>query len=180
MGPSQRSPTGPRAANSRLDSLAVRGLTYTYPGSGRGVEGVDLDLARGSFTVITGRVGSGKTTLLRALLGLLPAQSGRGLLERRAGRGRGDLVPAPALRLHRPVARPVQRVACGQPADGPARGGGGPGGRDLCRRVRAGRGGIGARPGDGGRAKGRPAVGRAGAARGRGAHVRARSRAARL
>ena len=31
---------------------------------------------RGSFTVITGRIGSGKTTLLRALLGLLPAQSG--------------------------------------------------------------------------------------------------------
>jgi ATP-binding cassette subfamily B protein len=37
---------------------------------------VDLQLERGSFTVITGRIGSGKTTLLRALLGLLPAQAG--------------------------------------------------------------------------------------------------------
>jgi len=35
-----------------------------------------LHIERGSFTVITGRIGSGKTTLLRALLGLLPVQSG--------------------------------------------------------------------------------------------------------
>jgi ATP-binding cassette subfamily B protein len=60
----------------RLDALTVRGLTYKYPGSGRGVEGIDLDLDRGSFTVVTGRVGAGKTTLLRVLLGLLPAQAG--------------------------------------------------------------------------------------------------------
>ncbi|TVY07630.1 ABC transporter ATP-binding protein [Paenibacillus cremeus] len=59
-----------------LDVLEVRGLTYRYPETGRGVEGVDLTLARGSFTVITGRVGSGKTTLVRALLGLLPMQAG--------------------------------------------------------------------------------------------------------
>jgi len=37
---------------------------------------VDFSLARGSFTVITGRVGAGKTTLLRALLGLLPQDTG--------------------------------------------------------------------------------------------------------
>jgi ATP-binding cassette subfamily B protein len=33
-------------------------------------------LARGDFTVITGRIGSGKTTLLRVLLGLLPKDGG--------------------------------------------------------------------------------------------------------
>jgi ATP-binding cassette subfamily B protein len=60
----------------RLRQLGVRGLTYTYPDTGRGVENVDFDLERGSFTVITGRIGSGKTTLLRALLGLLPASAG--------------------------------------------------------------------------------------------------------
>ncbi|MEZ4634733.1 MAG: ATP-binding cassette domain-containing protein [Caldilineaceae bacterium] len=32
---------------------------------------------RGSFTVITGEIGAGKTTLLKAILGLLPAQSGQ-------------------------------------------------------------------------------------------------------
>jgi ATP-binding cassette subfamily B protein len=34
-------------------------------------------LARGSFTVVTGRVASGKTTLLRVLLGLLPREAGQ-------------------------------------------------------------------------------------------------------
>jgi ATP-binding cassette subfamily B protein len=61
----------------RLERLVVEGLTYKYPDTGRGIEGVDLDLKRGTFTVITGRVGSGKTTLLRALLGLLPKQAGQ-------------------------------------------------------------------------------------------------------
>jgi ATP-binding cassette, subfamily B, bacterial len=60
----------------RLRALDVRGLTCRYPGTGRGVEGIDLRLERGSLTVVTGRVGSGKTTLLRALLGLLPADAG--------------------------------------------------------------------------------------------------------
>jgi ATP-binding cassette subfamily B protein len=59
-----------------LEMLRVRGLAYTYPGSLHGVQGIDFDLAKGSFTVITGRIGSGKTTLLRALLGLLPPDAG--------------------------------------------------------------------------------------------------------
>jgi ATP-binding cassette, subfamily B, bacterial len=66
-----------------LQELRIKGLTYLYPvGKGRGarettgIVDVDLTLARGSFTVITGPIGSGKTTLLRALLGLLPAQAG--------------------------------------------------------------------------------------------------------
>jgi ATP-binding cassette subfamily B protein len=54
----------------------VRGLCYHYPGSGAGIEDINLVLRRGSFTVITGRIASGKTTLLRALIGLLPIQSG--------------------------------------------------------------------------------------------------------
>lgn len=60
----------------RLESLHARGISYRYPGSGRGVEGVNLTLPRGSFTVITGRIASGKTTLLRLLLGLLPRSTG--------------------------------------------------------------------------------------------------------
>ncbi|MGD8791742.1 MAG: ABC transporter ATP-binding protein [Anaerolineae bacterium] len=59
-----------------LDLLEAVGLTYRYPDSGRGIEGIDLSLERGAFTVITGRVGSGKTTLLRVLLGLLPRDAG--------------------------------------------------------------------------------------------------------
>ena len=65
-----------KTASDRLDSLEARGVTYVYPGSGRGVRDIGLSLPRGSFTVITGRVGSGKSTLLRVLLGSLPLQAG--------------------------------------------------------------------------------------------------------
>ena len=60
----------------RLGRLDVTDLTCKYPDAEAGVAGVELHLERGSFTVITGRIGSGKTTLLRALLGLLPRDSG--------------------------------------------------------------------------------------------------------
>jgi ATP-binding cassette subfamily B protein len=60
----------------RLDTLDVRGLTYRYPGTDKGIFDTHLHLKRGSFTVITGRIGSGKTTLLRVLLGLLPRDVG--------------------------------------------------------------------------------------------------------
>jgi ATP-binding cassette, subfamily B, bacterial len=66
----------PTAEHAPLRTLAVSGLTYHYPGSAHGIEGVDLQIERGQFVVVTGRIGSGKSTLLRVLLGLLPAQSG--------------------------------------------------------------------------------------------------------
>ena len=62
--------------DDRLTSMDVRGLTFVYTGSGRGVRDVDLALRRGTVTVITGRIGSGKTTLIRALMGSLQPQSG--------------------------------------------------------------------------------------------------------
>jgi len=59
-----------------LRVLTVDRLTYRHPGDGRGVEGIDLCLPRGTLTVVTGRVGAGKTTLLRAVLGLVPMEAG--------------------------------------------------------------------------------------------------------
>ena len=67
----------PEPASVPLERLEASGLSYRYPSSGRGLERVDLSLARGSFTVVTGRVASGKTTLLRVLLGLLPRDAGQ-------------------------------------------------------------------------------------------------------
>lgn len=60
----------------RLSILEVRGLSYQYPETGRGISDIDFTLKRGSFTVVTGMIGSGKTTLVRTLLGLLPAETG--------------------------------------------------------------------------------------------------------
>jgi ATP-binding cassette subfamily B protein len=65
-----------KTAAHRLERLTVSGLTYRHPDSRRGIQDVDLELERGSFTVLTGRIGSGKTTLLRVLLGLLPKDAG--------------------------------------------------------------------------------------------------------
>jgi ATP-binding cassette subfamily B protein len=56
--------------------LEVTQLGYRFPGTDRGIEAISLRLERGSFTVVTGTIGSGKTTLIRALLGLLPPDSG--------------------------------------------------------------------------------------------------------
>ena len=59
-----------------LELLEVRGLTYRYPGTGRGIEDIAFTLPRGTMTVVTGRIGSGKTTLVRTLQGLLLSDSG--------------------------------------------------------------------------------------------------------
>ncbi|OMF76399.1 ABC transporter ATP-binding protein [Paenibacillus glucanolyticus] len=59
-----------------LSILEVRGLSYQYPETGRGISDIDFTLKRGSFTVVSGMIGSGKTTLVRTLLGLLPAEIG--------------------------------------------------------------------------------------------------------
>jgi ATP-binding cassette subfamily B protein len=66
------------AEADRLEQVTVRNLSYRYPEAkaGQGLHNINLSLPRGSFTVITGRIGAGKTTLLRALLGLVPANSG--------------------------------------------------------------------------------------------------------
>ena len=65
-----------KTASDRLNELVADHLTFHYPDSVNGIEDISLKVKRGSLTVITGRIGSGKTTLLRALLGLLPVESG--------------------------------------------------------------------------------------------------------
>ncbi|NJN17256.1 MAG: ABC transporter ATP-binding protein [Oscillochloris sp.] len=63
-------------ADPQAPLIELRGLSYQYAGSGRGISDITLSIPAGSLTVVTGRVGAGKTTLLRALLGLLPAHTG--------------------------------------------------------------------------------------------------------
>ncbi|THF87688.1 ABC transporter ATP-binding protein [Deinococcus sp. KSM4-11] len=70
-------PSAPPAAPPALplEELRVAHLTAMHA-SGLGVQDATFTVRRGEFVVVTGRIGSGKSTLLRALLGLMPAQSG--------------------------------------------------------------------------------------------------------
>lgn len=68
--------TPSRSTSDRLETLEVRGLSYCYPDTGRGIRSIDLKLTCGSLTVITGRIAAGKTTLQQTLFGLLPMGSG--------------------------------------------------------------------------------------------------------
>ena len=63
-------------ASDRLNKFEVKGLTYTYPGSTKGISDISFTINRGTFTVITGRICSGKTTLLRAIQGLIASDDG--------------------------------------------------------------------------------------------------------
>lgn len=65
-----------RPPADRLSTLRVDGLTYRHADSGRGIECVSVELQRGSFVAIAGRIGSGKSTLLNSILGLTPRNSG--------------------------------------------------------------------------------------------------------
>lgn len=65
-----------KAEEHRLNLLEVHNLTYHYPNSTRGIQGVSFRVKPGSFTVITGQIGSGKTTVLEALLGLRSMEEG--------------------------------------------------------------------------------------------------------
>lgn len=70
-------PPPPRPpAREPLRSLTAAGLSFEYPGTGRGVADVDVRISAGTFSVVTGPVGAGKSTLIRALLGLVAADRG--------------------------------------------------------------------------------------------------------
>jgi ATP-binding cassette subfamily B protein len=77
-----------KTASDRLSELSATNLTCHYPNSTNGIESVNVRLKRGTLTVVTGRIGSGKTTVLRALMGLLPIESGE-------IRWNGELITSP-------------------------------------------------------------------------------------
>jgi branched-chain amino acid transport system ATP-binding protein len=55
--------------------LSLRGV-HTHIGHYHILQGVDFEVARGSFTVLLGRNGAGKTTTLRTIMGLWKASQG--------------------------------------------------------------------------------------------------------
>jgi branched-chain amino acid transport system ATP-binding protein len=56
---------------------------HTFIGQFHILEGVSLQVRRGSITVLLGRNGAGKTTTLKSILGLTPPRQGRILLDGR-------------------------------------------------------------------------------------------------
>ena len=62
--------------------LAARELSVRYPGAaGRALDAVSLRVEPGRLVAVTGPNGSGKTTLVNALLGLIPLDGGKALLD---------------------------------------------------------------------------------------------------
>jgi iron(III) transport system ATP-binding protein len=88
-------------APTRTTALACRGLVKHY-GSTVAVDGVDLEVPRGSLTGLLGPSGCGKTTVLRMIAGLLAPDAGEILI---------DGVPVADHRTHvPPEKRPVGLV----------------------------------------------------------------------
>ncbi|MFF8960715.1 ABC transporter ATP-binding protein [Streptomyces sp. NPDC014894] len=82
-------PVGPSA----VPLLSVTGLTKSRTTDGgrvRTVHGVDLEVARGEFTAVTGTSGAGKSTLLHLLAGLERPDSGTIVLDGRRVDGLGE------------------------------------------------------------------------------------------
>jgi energy-coupling factor transporter ATP-binding protein EcfA2 len=62
--------------------ISIHDVRYAYPGAGAAaLDGVSLELPRGSFVGLVGQNGSGKSTLTKQLNGLLRPTSGRVLVE---------------------------------------------------------------------------------------------------
>jgi len=64
-------------------SIRLEQLEHRYPGTGQGLLGVSLEVARGELLAVIGASGCGKSTMLRLVAGLLPVQAGRLLIDDR-------------------------------------------------------------------------------------------------
>lgn len=66
----------PRAEPNAPPAVAVRDLTFSYPGGRPVLRRLDLDIAQGAFLALVGPNASGKSTLARLFMGLLPKPKG--------------------------------------------------------------------------------------------------------
>jgi len=71
--------------------VAIRDLSFSYPGGAPVLDQIDLAIRAGEFIAIIGQNGSGKTTLAKHIVGLLKCEPGKILL---SGRDRSSMRPA--------------------------------------------------------------------------------------
>jgi branched-chain amino acid transport system ATP-binding protein len=64
-----------------VDNILEVDQIHTFIGQFHILEGVSLQVKRGSITVLLGRNGAGKTTTLKSILGLTPPRQGRVVLD---------------------------------------------------------------------------------------------------
>ena len=74
--------------------IRIKNLTYTYPDApGPALDGVDLDVAPGTFVAVLGSNGSGKSTLAKHLNAILLPQAGKVLVDGMDTIDEGSLLP---------------------------------------------------------------------------------------
>ena len=59
-----------------MSLIEIRDLSYSYNESKKAVDGISLNIEKGSYTTIIGHNGSGKSTLAKLIAGLLPIKQG--------------------------------------------------------------------------------------------------------
>ena len=59
-----------------MASIALEGVSKVFPDGTRAVDGLDLEIPDGEFTILVGPSGSGKSTALRMVAGLEDASDG--------------------------------------------------------------------------------------------------------
>jgi putative tryptophan/tyrosine transport system ATP-binding protein len=96
-------------------ALRLSGVSHVFhpgtPGEVRALDAVDLDLERGTFTVLLGTNGSGKSSLLNAIAGSLTLSSGRIWL------GDRDITHWPEEHRARAIGRVFQNPFAGTASD---------------------------------------------------------------
>src|SRR5713101_4858812 len=73
-----------------MAEISIEGVTKTFDGETRAVDGVTLTIGAGEFMVLVGPSGCGKSTLLRIIAGLEEATRGRIVID---GKDVTDLAP---------------------------------------------------------------------------------------